>query len=136
MSGFELHPQLAADSLAVCDLGLSAVRLINDSNFPWLLLVPRRPALVDLTDLAPEDRLVLMGEIGQACDALKALGPCDKLNVASLGNQVPQLHVHVIARLKGDAAWPKPVWGVMPATPYSPMEANRLTATIDGLLAD
>ncbi len=136
MNGFELHPQLAADSLPVCDLPLSAVRLVNDSTYPWLLLVPRQPGLVDIIDPAPDDRMVLMAEIGMACDALKALGPCDKLNVASLGNQVPQLHVHVIARRKDDAAWPNPVWGVAQAVPYGEADAERLISALSGFLMD
>jgi diadenosine tetraphosphate (Ap4A) HIT family hydrolase len=135
MAEFELHPQLAADSLPVTDLGLSSVRLINDRNFPWLLLVPRQPGMVDLTDLAPPDRITLMEEIGLACDVLKALAPCDKLNVASLGNQVPQLHVHVIARLKSDAAWPNPVWGAAAAVAYPPDEAQRLVGQLASKLA-
>jgi diadenosine tetraphosphate (Ap4A) HIT family hydrolase len=135
MAEFDLHPQLAADSLAVTELGLSSVRLINDSNFPWLLLVPRRPGMVDLTDLVPDDRTILMAEIGLACDALKAQFDCDKLNVASLGNQVPQLHVHVIARRKTDAAWPKPVWGVVPPVAYEPEEAERITGQLAGFLS-
>ena len=136
MADFQLHPQLEADSIAVTDLALSQVRLINDSNYPWLLLVPRRPGLVDLIDLSPEERIVLMGEIGMACDALKAHGPCDKLNVASLGNQVPQLHVHVIARQRSDAAWPKPVWGEVPPVAYSPQEAERLSGQFAALLGE
>ena len=136
MSEFQLHAQLASDSLPVCDLALSTVRLVDDSHYPWLLLVPRLPGLVDLVDLNPEDRTVLMEEIGQACDALKALGPCDKLNVASLGNQVPQLHVHVIARRTDDAAWPKPVWGAAEPAPYAADAAEQLSARLAGHLLE
>lgn len=130
MSEFELHPQLAAESLLVSDLGLSSVRLVNDSHYPWLLLVPRRPGLVDLTDLAPTDRSYLIDEINIAAKALKALGRCDKLNVASLGNQVPQLHIHIIARRIDDAAWPKPVWGVVAPAAYAPEEVERIIAKL------
>jgi len=136
MADFHLHPQLEADSVAVTDLALSSVRLINDSNYPWLLLVPRLPDLVDLIDLTPGERVVLMGEIGLACDALKAHVACDKLNVASLGNQVPQLHVHVIARRKKDAAWPNPVWGAVPPVAYRPEEAMRLSGLFAGFLSE
>ena len=136
MADFELHPQLAADSFPLADLALCQVRLINDSNYPWLLLVPRRPGLVDLIDLTPDGRIVLMGEIGMACDALKAHVACDKLNVASLGNQVPQLHVHVIARHKSDAAWPKPVWGAILPVAYRHQEAERLCGLIAGFLSE
>ena len=126
MNEFELHPQLAADSLPVADLALSAVRLVNDRTYPWLLLVPRRAGLVDLTDLPRADRITLADEIQLTAEALKALGRCDKLNVASLGNQVPQLHVHIIVRRTDDAAWPKPIWGVAPPLPYAPEEAERI----------
>ena len=135
MVDFELHPQLAADSFPLADLALSTVRLINDSQYPWLLLVPRRPGLVDIIDLTPDERVVLMGEISMACGALKAHVACEKLNVASLGNQVPQLHVHVIARQKSDAAWPKPVWGAVPPVAYGQQEAERLCGLIAGNLA-
>jgi len=134
MAEFELHPQLDADSFPLTDLALSTVRLINDSQYPWLLLVPRRPGLVDIIDLRPDERVVLMGEIGMACDALKAHVACDKLDVASLGNQVPQLHVHVIARQKSDAAWPRPVWGAVPPVAYGQQEAERLCGLIAGFL--
>lgn len=136
MADFELHPQLAADSLPVAELELSSVRLIDDSQYPWLLLVPRRPGLVDLTDLAPAERLSLMDEIGLACDALRGAVAFDKLNIASLGNQVPQLHIHVIARRTTDAAWPKPVWGAAPAVAYGPGEAESLISRIAALIGD
>lgn len=130
MAEFSLDPRLAADSIAVADLPLSAVRLSLDANFPWLLLIPRRAGVSEITDLDEADRAELMREIGQACDALKAAAPCDKLNVAALGNLVPQLHVHVIARRHGDAAWPRPVWGATPATAYAPGEAKALAARL------
>lgn len=130
MNDFELHPQLAADSLAVTDLALCAVRLVNDRTYPWLLLVPRRPGLVDLTDLEASDRARLFDEIHVAAEALKTTGPCDKLNVASLGNQVPQLHIHIIVRRTDDAAWPKPVWGVAGPVAYAPAEAERMISSL------
>ncbi|HSM41520.1 MAG TPA: HIT family protein [Afifellaceae bacterium] len=136
MADFELHPQLAADSRPVTEIELSSVRLIDDSQYPWLLLVPRRPGLVDLTDLAPAERLLLMEEIGLACDALRGAVACDKLNIASLGNQVPQLHIHVIARRTSDVAWPKPVWGAAPPVAYGPGEADSLISRIAGLIGN
>lgn len=117
---FTLHPQLAADTVPVGDLPLCRVLLANDANYPWLILVPRRPGLVDLIDAAAADRAVLTTEIDAAARALKGITECDKLNVAALGNVVPQLHVHVIGRRHSDAAWPKPVWGAAPATAYDP----------------
>lgn len=115
---FALHPRLAADTVPVCDLDLCTVLLMNDARFPWLVLVPRREEAVEIIDLAEADRTLLMTEIARASEALRAAAPCDKLNVGALGNLVPQLHVHVVARVEGDAAWPGPVWGSGAAKPY------------------
>jgi diadenosine tetraphosphate (Ap4A) HIT family hydrolase len=93
--------------------------LANDANYPWLILVPRLPGLVELIDLEENAQVQLLGEIAAAARALKTVTECDKLNIAALGNQVPQLHVHVIARRRTDAAWPKPVWGVKPPLAYA-----------------
>ena len=117
---WSLHPQLAQDTVPLGDLALSRVLLANDANFPWLILVPRLPALVEIIDLAPNAQIQLLGEIDAAARALKSATACDKLNIAALGNQVAQLHVHVIARRKNDAAWPKPVWGATPPVSYDP----------------
>ena len=121
-TGFELHPGLAADTMEIGRLGLSRVLLMNDARFPWLVLVPEREGMVDLVDLAPSDHHRLTDEIRHACEALRALFRPDKLNVAALGNVVPQLHVHVVARYRGDAAWPRPIWTVGTAVPYPPDE--------------
>jgi diadenosine tetraphosphate (Ap4A) HIT family hydrolase len=115
-----LDPQLAADTFAVGDLALSRVLLSNDANYPWLILVPRLPALVELIDLEENAQIQLMAEIAAAARALKSITGCEKLNIAALGNQVPQLHVHVIARRHADVAWPKPVWGAVPPGTYDP----------------
>jgi diadenosine tetraphosphate (Ap4A) HIT family hydrolase len=127
-AAFSLDSRLAADTLAVADLPLSAVRLMNDATYPWLVLIPRREGAVEIVDLSPEDRVQLMEEIAAVSDVLRAMTRCDKLNVAALGNMVPQLHVHVIGRFAGDPAWPGPVWGKAPAQPYA--EAPR-----DGFIA-
>ena len=115
MKDFALDPLLTADSVGVADLPLAAVRLMRDANYPWLLLVPRRAGLCELTDLDATERSMLMEEIAQASAALRSVVSCDKLNVAALGNVVPQLHVHVIARRRDDPAWSRPVWGAVPA---------------------
>jgi diadenosine tetraphosphate (Ap4A) HIT family hydrolase len=120
IAGFQLHPQLARDAVPVGDLALSRVLLAKDANYPWLILVPRRPALVELIDLEENEQVQLLTEIAAAARVLKEITACDKLNIAALGNQVAQLHVHVIARRHSDAAWPKPVWGVAPSTAYDP----------------
>ena len=127
---FSLHPQLAADTVPVGDLALCRVLLSNDANYPWLVLVPRRPDIVELLDLTAADRATLSAEIDASARALKAAVPCDKLNVAALGNMVPQLHVHVIARRRSDAAWPKPVWGAAPATAYEPAARDALVTAL------
>lgn len=119
-TSFSLQPQLAADTVPVGDLPLCRVLLSKDANYPWLILVPRRPGIVELIDLAPADRAVLTAEIDAVSRALKAITECEKLNVAALGNVVPQLHVHIIGRRHSDAAWPKPVWGAAPAAAYDP----------------
>ena len=112
------HTQLAQETVPVGDLPLARVLLANDANYPWLILVPRLPGLVELIDLEENAQVQLLGEIAAAARALKTITACDKLNIAALGNQVPQLHVHVIARRRTDAAWPKPVWGVQPPLAY------------------
>ena len=129
-NGWSLHPQLASDALPVGDLSLSRVLLMNDANYPWIVLVPRRPGATEIVDLEAFDRADLMDEIALVSHTLREVAPCDKLNVAALGNVVPQLHVHVIARRRTDAAWPKPVWGVVPARPYGTAEAERFVAAL------
>lgn len=104
--------------MPVTQLGLCELRLMNDARFPWLLLVPRETGMVELDDLAPEQQLVLWAEVRHAGRVLRQVAPCDKLNMGALGNIVRQLHVHVIARVEGDPAWPAPVWGFGHAQPY------------------
>ncbi|MGQ3674139.1 HIT domain-containing protein [Xanthobacter sp. TB0139] len=109
---FTLDPRLEADGPMVADLELCHVRLVNDARFFWLVLAPRQAGLVEIMDLDAEGRALLMEEMSAAGAALKAASGCAKLNVAALGNMVPQLHVHLVARDAGDAAWPGPVFGV------------------------
>jgi diadenosine tetraphosphate (Ap4A) HIT family hydrolase len=121
MSTFALHERLAADTVPVCDLALSAVRLMDERSWPWLILVPRRPGLIEITDLSSAERAQLMEEIAAAAAAIQRLHRPDKINLGALGNLVPQLHVHVLGRFHGDPAWPGPVWGAKPARePYPP----------------
>jgi diadenosine tetraphosphate (Ap4A) HIT family hydrolase len=115
---FQLHPRLAADSFTVGDLPLSRVLLNNDARFPWCILVPRIAGLRDLHDVPPTDRSQLFIEIERLSLALIELTQADKMNVAALGNMVPQLHVHVIGRRQDDAAWPMPVWNAGAGQPY------------------
>lgn len=120
MNIWHLHPQLADDTHPVVQWTLSELRLMDDANHPWLILVPRVEDAVELIDLSDTQQVELMREIALASRALQAAFKPHKLNVASLGNLVPQLHVHVIARFEDDIAWPRPVWGMASAQPYPP----------------
>ena len=130
MDNFELHPRLAKDTAFITDWTLCRLLLMNESDFPWLVLVPRRDALSDYHDLSQPDLALASNEIVRASRLLQNLFCPDKINVASLGNQVPQLHIHVIARFTTDAAWPKPVWGVTPHRPYAPPALEKRLQTI------
>lgn len=124
-----LHPQLAADTHHVASLALSELRLMDDRQYPWLILVPRVPGAVEWMDLPPSDAHALLDEARLAGRLLRALHAPDKLNVGALGNVVAQLHVHVVARSVGDPAWPRPVWGALPVSRHEPADlAARLTA--------
>ena len=127
---FELHERLAADTVEVERWPLSRVLLMNDASYPWLILVPQRPGLRDLHDLAEGDLPVMTAEIVRASRLLQDSLRPDKINVAALGNMVPQLHVHVIARFTDDAAWPKPVWGAAPPRAYSEDELEARLAVL------
>jgi len=131
-SGWFLHPQLARDSTSLGDLPLSHVLVNDDANYPWLILVPRRPHLVELIDLDDTAQALLMTEVTRVARALREVTSCHKLNVAALGNVVPQLHVHVIARFQHDPAWPNPVWNVVPPRAYERAELDGLTAVLRG----
>ena len=117
---YELHPQLAADTHPLATLPLCELRLMDDANYPWLVLVPRVAGARELIDLKATQRRQLMDETDLAARLLRDAFRPFKLNVAALGNLVPQLHVHVIARYEGDPAWPAPVWGRVAARPYEP----------------
>ena len=125
-----LHPQLTRDTVMLGDLPLSRVLLVNDENWPWLLLVPRRRDVCDFIDLDDVEQAQLTTEMTRVARALKAVTACDKLNIAALGNVVPQLHVHVIARREGDAGWPKPIWGAAPAIAYDRQDLERISAAL------
>lgn len=116
MAEFTIDPRIEASSFPVARLSLSDVRLQDDARFPWLVLVPRRAGAVELFDLASLDQTMLLAELAFAGRAVRALGeaqgrPVEKLNVANLGNVVPQLHWHVVGRRADDPCWPGPVWG-------------------------
>lgn len=131
---WHLHPQLADDTHPVASWPLCELRLMDDSNHPWLILVPRVFDAVELIDLSTAQHAELMREISVASRILQGAFKPHKLNVAALGNLVPQLHVHVIARYENDIAWPRPVWGMAAAQPYSPeMLVKRIQALREAL---
>jgi diadenosine tetraphosphate (Ap4A) HIT family hydrolase len=130
-----LHPQLAAETFAVGDLTLSRVLLMNDTNYPWLVLVPRQAGAVEIIDLDDTEQAQLMREIALTAGVLKDVTVCDKLNIAAIGNVVAQLHVHIVVRRRGDAAWPRPVWGTVPARAYEAAERERFIAAIRAEIA-
>lgn len=125
-TAFVLDPRLAADCHVVGELELSRVLLMDDARFPWLILVPRQAGLRELVELARDQQHALLDEINRVAHVLHAMTNPDKMNIATLGNVVSQLHVHVIARHVGDAAWPRPVWGVGERSPYTEAERTRV----------
>ena len=131
---FELHPTLAADTVEVARWPLCRVLLMNDANYPWLILVPQRESVTEVHQLAPADRAMLIEEITLASERLAATTGAHKMNVGALGNVVPQLHVHVIARFSSDAAWPRPIWGAVPRTLYTKQALAATEAKLRKLL--
>jgi diadenosine tetraphosphate (Ap4A) HIT family hydrolase len=129
-----LHPQLAGDTHPLASFALSELRLMDDANYPWLILVPRVASARELVDLDAAQQAVLMGEITRVSKAMQAVFRPHKLNVAALGNMVPQLHVHVIARQPDDPAWPAPVWGRVQARAYDPEALVQRVRDLRGAL--
>jgi len=127
---FELHEKLAADTVPVVEWPLCRVLLMKDANYPWLILVPRRHGIQEIHELDNDDSQMLMEEMRIAAHTLQNSMAAHKINIGALGNMVPQLHVHVIARYTEDLAWPRPVWGAVAAKPY---EDAALTALRDRL---
>ena len=131
---FQLDPRLAADTFLVGETPLSQVLLMNDARYPWLILVPRRSDVTEPFQLSEADQAQLWQESMRLGAAMKAHFAADKLNLAALGNQVAQLHVHHIARFHADDAWPGPVWGVGSAVPYSDPAVEVLKGELRSLL--
>ena len=131
---FQLHPTLEKDTILIKDLKLCRVLLSKNALYPWLVLVPRKPDLVEMIDLNDADQTLLMQEISQVSKLVQKLFKADKLNVAALGNMVPQLHIHVIARYKTDLVFPKPVWVDSRSEAYKAGEAEKIIAEIAALL--
>ncbi|MES2489966.1 MAG: HIT family protein [Pseudomonadota bacterium] len=131
---FELHPQLAADTVTVGDLPLCRLLLMNDRQYPWTILVPRRAGLREIYEMHESDQLRFWRESAQLSQTLMTAFAGDKLNVAALGNMVPQLHIHHIVRFKGDPAWPAPVWGKHPAQAYDSAALSERLQQLRALL--
>jgi len=127
---FTLDPQLEQDTVLVADWHLCQVRLMNDSRYPWVILIPKVEDVYEIHQLADEQQQLLLGESVRLSKALEQLFAPHKLNVAALGNMVRQLHIHHIVRFEDDASFPRPVWGVGDAVPY---EAEALNETVNGL---
>lgn len=124
---FTLHDQLRRDTLPVCRMKLCLVQLMNDAQYPWLVLIPAVENITEIHELNEKQRKLLINEIAQTQRVLQHCFEPHKLNVGALGNMVPQLHVHVVARFREDPAWPGPIWGKLPPRPY---EDTALRSTI------
>ncbi len=127
---WSLHSRLKEDTIDIGDLPLCRVLVIKDANYPWLLLVPRRLEANEIIDLDEVEQGQLMTEISRVARALKDITKCDKLNIAALGNVVPQLHIHVVARRSGDVAWPRPVWGAAPPLAHDAEEVQNFISAL------
>ncbi|KPM83675.1 HIT domain-containing protein [Pseudoalteromonas lipolytica] len=127
-TSFSLAPELQRDCIELADWPLCKVLLMNDSQYPWFILVPRVADVKEIIDLSEELQITLLQESGKLSKLLQQVFSPDKLNVAALGNMVPQLHVHHIARFTTDPAWPAPIWGKLPTVPYSDEQIEQLRA--------
>lgn len=131
---FTLHSQLAKDCVPLGDFRLCRALLMNDAQYPWLILVPRREDVSELFQLSRIDQQSLLEEVNSVAAALAGHFSADKMNIAALGNVVPQLHLHIIARFREDSAWPRPVWGVQPVQPYAEAALRERLQELEALL--
>lgn len=133
---FALDSRLQQDTLSLGDFGLCRLLLMNDAHYPWFILVPRREEVSELFQLDEADLRALWQETTQLAEVLKDMFAADKMNVATLGNVVSQLHMHVIVRRRDDAAWPAPVWGRQPAQPYRDEQVAAIRAKLRLVLTE
>ncbi|MGB0468688.1 MAG: HIT domain-containing protein [Pontibacterium sp.] len=131
---FELHPQLAADCIVLGDFSLSRLLLVNDANYPWFILVPRRVDVTEIYHLTESERGQMIHESSFLAENLADIFAAHKMNVAAIGNMVPQLHIHHVVRQEDDVAWPAPVWGKVPAKPYTAEEIDEVRHKVAVLL--
>lgn len=140
MPNFQLHPRLQEDCCTVGQFALSQLLMMNDSQYPWFILVPRRQDTTEIYQLSETDRQALLNESCVLAEKIQAIYRPDKLNIATIGNLVPQLHMHHVARFKDDKAWPAPIWGKLPVQPYEHSDAERhvarLRAALSGFLTN
>ncbi len=134
MSEFTLNETLAADTVEAARWPLCRVLLMNDSRYPWLILVPQRAGMTEIHGLDSGDQSLLITEITRASRVLETLHTPDKINVAALGNLVPQLHIHIVARFRADAAWPGPIWGAHPPIPYAAANLEKALQSLRSAL--
>jgi len=132
----ELHPQLQKDCLLIGRFALCRLLLMRDANYPWFILVPDREGIEEIFELSEEDQGQLLRESSQLAAILAERFRADKLNIAALGNLVPQLHIHHVVRYREDAAWPAPVWGRVPVRPYTPEALSAVLETLRSGLHD
>lgn len=133
---FALDPRLQGDTVPLGSFPLSLLLLMNDATYPWLVLVPQRPAITEIFQLPVTDQQQLLAESTHLAEVMTALFAPDKLNIAALGNVVPQLHLHHVARFRRDPAWPAPVWGKFPAVAYRPEQIIDLRGRLLPRLRD
>lgn len=133
---FELHPQLAADCIVLGDFPLCRLLLMNDANYPWFILVPRRAGATEIYHLTEAERCQMIHESSFLAENLADIFAARKMNVASLGNMVPQLHVHHVVRQEDDAAWPGPIWGKVSVKPYTDEQVHEIRHKVEVLLSN
>ena len=133
---FQLHPQLQQDSIEIAQFTLSQLRLINDSQYPWFILVPQKNDISEIYQLSEKDQQQLQQESSLLTKTLVEIFKADKMNVAAIGNIVPQLHIHHIVRYKNDIAWPAPVWGKFDSIPYAEQQLEIIKTRISNALKE
>lgn len=133
---FELHPKLNEDCFEIGQFPLGRLLLMNDSNYPWFILVPQREGIREIHELTGEDQVQFIRESSYLSRKLSAIFNADKMNIAAIGNMVPQLHIHHIVRYKDDPAWPGPVWGALPSRPYDEDEKEKIMGRLGSIIPE
>ena len=132
---FQLHPQLKKDSIEIGRFSLCQLLLINDSQYLWFILVPERMDLTEIYQLSEQEQILLQQESSFLASTLASCFKADKMNIATIGNLVPQLHIHHIVRYKNDIAWPAPVWGKYDAVPYTEQQVKKIKIQVTEALS-